>query len=184
MKKWVDFLSSKATDYILSYGKYGDWCPPAHIKPVDTPGELTSSWYYYHDALILSKIAHILGKFDEAKKYSQLSSKIKEAFNKKFLKDDYYATGSQTCNVLPLFLDMVPEDKQKAVLKNLIDDIVVKHGGHLNTGIVGTRYILDVLTKYGQAELAYKLATQTTYPGWGYAPRRSYHPLGEMGIPG
>jgi len=168
MKKWVDFLSSKATDCILSYSKYGDWCPPAHIKPVDTPGELTSSWYYYHDALILSKIAHILGKSDEAKKYSQLSGKIKEAFNKKFLKDDHYATGSQTCNVLPLFLDMVPENKQKAVLKNLIDDIVVTHGAHLNTGIVGTRYILDVLTKYGKADLAYKLANQTTYPGWGY----------------
>jgi len=168
MKKWVDFLSSKATDYILSYSKYGDWCPPAHIKPVDTPGELTSSWYYYHDALVLSKIAHILGKSDEAKKYSQLSSKIKEAFNKKFLKDDRYATGSQTCNVLPLFLDMVSEDKQKAVLKNLIDDIVVTHGCHLNTGIVGTRYILDVLTKYGRVDIAYKLAVQTTYPGWGY----------------
>jgi len=171
IKKWVDFLDSKATDYILSYSKYGDWCPPAHIKPVDTPGELTSSWYYYHDTLILSKIAHILGESKDAKKYAELAGKIKEAFNKKFLKDDHYATGSQTCNVLPLFLDMVPEDKKESVLKNLIDDIVVTHGGHLNTGIVGTRYILDVLTKYGRAELAYKLVTQTTYPGWGYMLR-------------
>lgn len=179
IKKWVDFLTSKAKDDILSYFKYGDWCPPAHIKPVDTPGELTSTWYYYHDTLILSKIAHILGKSDEAKKYSQLSSKIKEAFNKKFLKDDHYATGSQTCNVLPLFLDMVPEGRKKAVLKNLIDDIVVTHSNHLNTGIVGTRYILDVLTKYGQANLAYKLAVQTTYPGWGYMLREGATTLWE-----
>lgn len=179
IKKWVDFLSSKAVNHILSYSKYGDWCPPAHIKPVDTPGELTSSWYYYHDTLILSKIAHILGKSAEAKKYSQLSSKIKEAFNKKFLKDDHYATGSQTCNVLPLFLDMVPEGRKKAVLKNLIDDIVVTHSNHLNTGIVGTRYILDVLTKYGRTDLAYKLATQTTYPGWGYMLREGATTLWE-----
>lgn len=168
MKKWVDFLSTKAENYIVSYFKFGDWCPPAHVKPVNTPGELTSSWYYYHDTLILSKIANILGKSDEAKRYSQLSSRIKEAFNKKFLLDDHYATGSQTCNVLPLFLDMVPEDKKKAVLKSLIDDIVVLHDNHLNTGIIGTRYILDVLTKYGKVVLAYKLATQRTYPGWGY----------------
>lgn len=179
IKKWVDFLSSKAVNHILSYSKYGDWCPPAHIKPVDTPGELTSSWYYYHDTLILSKIAHILGKSAEAKKYSQLSSKIKEAFNKKFLKDDHYATGSQTCNVLPLFLDMVPEGRKKAVLKNLIDDIVVTHSNHLNAGIVGTRYILDVLTKYGRTDLAYKLATQTTYPGWGYMLREGATTLWE-----
>ena len=179
IKRWVEFLAGKATDYILSYSKYGDWCPPAHIKPVDTPGELTSAWYYYHDTLILSKIAAILGKSAEAKKYSQLSSKIKEAFNKKFLKDDHYATGSQTCNVLPLFLDMVPEEKQEAVLKNLIDDIVVTHGGHLNTGIVGTRYLLDVLTKYGRVDIAYKLAVQTTYPGWGYMLREGATTLWE-----
>ncbi len=171
MKKWVDFLSTKAENHILSYFKYGDWCPPAHVKPVDTPGELTSSWCYYHDTLILSKIAGILGKSAHEEKYSELSSKIKEAFNKKFLLDDHYATGSQTCNVLPLFLDMVPEDKKGAVLKNLIDDIIVGHGNHLNTGIIGTRYILDVLTKYGKVDIAYKLATQRTYPGWGYMIR-------------
>ncbi len=179
IKRWVDFLSSKAVNHILSYGKYGDWCPPAHIKPVDTPIELTSAWYYYHDALILSKIARILGESDEAKKYSQLSSKIKEAFNKKFFKDDHYATGGQTCNVLPLFLDMVPEDKQEAVLKNLIDDIVAARGTHLNTGIVGTRYILDVLTKYGRVDIAYELAVQTTYPGWGYMLREGATTLWE-----
>jgi len=75
---------------------------------------------------------------------------------------------SQTANVLPLFLDMVPEEKKESVIKNLVNDIVVIHGAHLNTGILGTRYLLDVLTKYDYSELAYKLVTQTTYPGWGY----------------
>jgi len=207
IKKWVNFLGSKAADYIVSYTKYGDWCPPGHIKPVDASGQLISSWYYYHDTLILSKIAHILGKPEDTKKYSELSEEIKEAFNRKFLKEERYsaekysdlymkveallpvtisedkkkemikgfmamfATSGQTSNVLPLFLDMVPEDKRKAVLKNLVDDIVVTHGNHINTGIVGTRYILDVLTKYGQANLAYKLVTQRTYPSWGYMIR-------------
>jgi len=171
MKKWIDFLSSKTVDYIVSYSKYGDWCPPGHIKAVDTPGELTSTWYYYYDTLTLCTIARILGNHEDAEKYAQLSDKIKEAFNKKFLKDDHYGTGSQTCNILPLFLDMVPEDRKKTVLKNLIGDIVITHSNHLNTGIVGTRYILDVLTQCGQANLAYKLVTQTTYPGWGYMIR-------------
>jgi alpha-L-rhamnosidase len=66
---------------------------------------------------------------------------------------------------------MVPGDKKEAVLKNLVNDITRTHSNHLNTGIVGTRYILDVLTKYGQVELAYKIATQTTYPSWGYMIR-------------
>lgn len=171
VKGWVDFLTSKAEDYIVPLGKYGDWCPPAHIKPVETPMEFTSTWYYYHDALLLSRMAKILGKSSDAEKYFELSEKIKEAFNRKFLKDGRYATGSQTCSTLPLFLDMVPEDKKKDVLKSLIEDIAVMHGGHLNTGIVGTRYLLDVLTKYGEVELAYRIASQDTYPSWGYMIR-------------
>ena len=208
IKKWVDFLSAQAIDYIIPYLKFGDWCPPCRIYSLATPTKVTSTWYYYHDSLILSKIARILGKSEDAKKYSELSDKIKKAFNREFFKEDRYssekyselykkveailpatapenrkkeiakklisnfAACTQTSNVLSLFLDMVPGDKKKAVLKNLVDDITRIHGNHLNTGISGTRYILDVLTRYGQVDLAYKLVTQTTYPSWGYMIRK------------
>jgi len=76
--------------------------------------------------------------------------------------------GSQTSNILPLYLDMVPEDKKDQVLKALIHNITIAHGIHLNTGIIGTRYVMDVLTKNGYADLAYNLLTQTTYPSLGY----------------
>jgi len=75
---------------------------------------------------------------------------------------------SQTGHVLALFLDLTPDDKKQAVLQSLIEDIVVLHGKHVNTGIIGTRYILDVLSENGYAELAFQLVTQTTYPSWGY----------------
>lgn len=75
---------------------------------------------------------------------------------------------SQTINTLPLYLNMVPEDKKEAVLRSLIEDIKNSHDYHLDTGIVGTRYIFDVLTENGYADVAYKIATQRTYPSWGY----------------
>lgn len=75
---------------------------------------------------------------------------------------------SQTAHVLALYLDLTPPDKKQAVLQSLIDDIVVLHGKHVNTGIIGTRYLLDVLSENGYADLALQLVTQTTYPGWGY----------------
>ena len=176
MKKWVDFLTAKAENYIVKYSKFGDWVPPGfQKKSLETPGELVSTWYYYHDCLLLSKIAHVLGKSDDEEKYRVLSEKIKAAFNKEFLKGDHYTfrwetlvTGSQTSNLLPLYLDMVPEEKREAVLNQLLQDIIAAHSCHLGTGIVGTRFLLDTLTKYGHAELAYKIVTQKTYPGWGY----------------
>jgi alpha-L-rhamnosidase len=79
-----------------------------------------------------------------------------------------FGVRSQTGPALAFFLNMVPTDRREAVLQKLVDDIVVIHGTHLNTGIVGTRYILDVLAENGHADLAYQLVTQTTYPSWGY----------------
>jgi len=200
MQNYVAFLDSIAQDDVLSFGKYGDWCPPWHVNSTDTPQDLVSQWCYYHDTATLSTIATILGKGKDAKTYAAKAEKIKAAFNQKFLRGDRYAgerkpwyltfipptateqqkkelekhlastfdVRSQTGHVLALCLDLVPTDRKEAVLKSLIEDIVIIHGNHLNTGIVGTRYILDVLTENGYADLAFKLVTQTTYPSWGY----------------
>jgi alpha-L-rhamnosidase len=180
IKRWVDFLTSQSVDHILSFSKYGDWCPPAHVRSIETPGELVSTWVYYHDVSTIAKIAKILGREEDFNKYSGLAVEIKEAFNRRFLKEDRYAAEvvpylpsflqsySQTCNVLPLHLEMVPEEKVGAILKTLVEDIEVGHDKHLSTGIIGTRYILETLTRYGKAELAYAIATQRTYPSWGH----------------
>lgn len=176
MKRWVDFLTSKAEDYILKFSKYGDWCPPGQIVSLNTPGEIVSTLCYYEDALLLSRIACVLGKNDDAKKYAELAEKIKDAFNKKYLRGDYYAVSeaagySQTANAIPLYFDIVPSDKREGVLKRLLNDVMVARDYHLNTGIVGTRYFFDALTKCGYADVAYRVAAQTTYPSWGYMIR-------------
>jgi len=183
MKKWIDYLGSKAKDYIVSYG-LGDWSPPGpggRGAGVNTPVALTSTWYYYYDVLIMSHVAHILGKFSEADEYSTLADRIKEAFNNKFFdrRVNQYGNGSQTSNILPLFSRIVPKDNERAVLKNLVEDIMVNREGHLNTGILGTKHILEVLTDYGWGEVAYMLATQTTYPSWGYMISRGATTLWE-----
>ncbi|MEM2151334.1 MAG: family 78 glycoside hydrolase catalytic domain [Candidatus Bathyarchaeia archaeon] len=176
MKRWVDFLTSKAEDYILKFSKYGDWCPPGQILSLSTPGEIVSTLCYYEDALLLSKIAHVLGKNEDAKKYAELAEKIREAFNRKYIKGDYYAVSetasySQTANAIPLYFDIVPPDRREKVIKMLLNDITVTHDYHLNTGIVGTRYLFDALTKCGYIDVAYRVAAQTTYPSWGYMIR-------------
>ncbi len=180
MKRWVNFLSSKAENYILKFSKYGDWCPPGQIKSPYTPGEGVSTLCYYESTLLLSRIAQILGKTEEASVYAEIAGRIKEAFNREYLKGEYYAplrealdailpvSYSQTINILPLYLNIVPTDKEELVIRKLIDDITVARDYHVNCGIVGVKYLFDVLTKYGYTDIAYKIITQTTYPSWGY----------------
>jgi alpha-L-rhamnosidase len=178
LKKYVHFLGGVARHNLIDrLGKYGDWCPPGSIPPKKTPVALTSTWAYYHDVLTLGRIAEVLGETDEARSYAKKADEIKASFNKAFLSEDGYSTlqmssfqksASQTSNLLPLALGMVPEMDKDRVLDKLLDSVVRHHDYHLDTGILGTRYLLDVLTESGQAETAFRVATQSTYPGWGY----------------
>ena len=175
IKKYVDFLTSMAKENIFSAGKYGDWCPPMSIVSRRTPIELISTWYYYHDTLIFSKIAKIIGNKEDFQYYSEKAVEIKNAFNKKFLKSVYKGiifgiadNVSQTSNVLPLYLDMVPEEKKRSLISTLIEAIERGDDCHINAGIIGTRYLFEVLTNCGHPEIAYKMITQKSYPGYGY----------------
>jgi alpha-L-rhamnosidase len=178
MKKYVEYITKNAEEHIQKkLGKYGDWCPPGSIAPKKTPMELTSTWYYYHDVLLLSKIAKIINREDDARTYAKRAQEIKDAFNKHFLRENQYAairvspvdrSPNQTSNILPLWLHMVPEEKKEKIMESLLHSIVRDQDYHLNTGIIGTRYLLDVLTENGYEDIAYKLVTQKSYPSWGY----------------
>lgn len=174
LKKYVEYLRSRAPDNVLRFSYYGDW-----VAIEKTPGELVSDFYYYHDTLVLSKIAGILGKTADATSYAQLAAQIKDAFNREFFdaKTDNYANGTQTANAMALFLDLVPSDHRNAVERNLVDNIVYGHNTHVTSGFIGIRYVMPVLSAFpnhevitaaGNSDLAYELATQTTYPSWGY----------------
>jgi alpha-L-rhamnosidase len=178
LRKYLDYLGRNAAGHIVkALGKYGDWCPPGSVVPKKTPVELTSTWYYYHDVLIAASMARVLGREEDAVDYARLAEGIRDAFNAVFVGDDQYAAirvsrvdnyPNQTSNALPLYLDMVPPEKKPRVLESLVRAVVREQDGHVDTGILGTRYILDVLTANGQAELAYRMAAQKSYPGWGY----------------
>lgn len=174
LKKLVDFLSANASGRIISVG-LGDHMEPqengfSHFSARHTPAGLTSTAYYYYHVWILSQIAEVLGKSEDAQRYSALAQDIKEAFNRRFFDSgsNQYATGSQTSNALALYLDMVPQEKVPAVVKNLVDDIVTKHDGHLSTGIIGSNALTQALPQHGAADVMYRIATQTTYPSLGY----------------
>ena len=165
LKKYVEFLGSRAPDHVLRYSYYGDW-----VATEKTPGELVSDFYYYYDTLLLSRIATVLGNSTDAASYTQLAAQIKDAFNQEFFnaKMGNYANGTQTANTLPLWLDMAPRDRRGSVEGNLTYDILYGHNTHVTTGFIGVRYLMPLLTELNRSDLAYDLAVQTTYPSWGY----------------
>ena len=165
IKAWADLLAAKAEDHIVNYSYYGDWVPVE-----ETPGNLVSTFYYCWSTDIVSRVAEVLGKQGDAAAYRERAAEIRQAFHRKFYNAEVfgYGNGTQTANLLPLYLDMVPKEVRGRVRRTLRDSIVYTNNTHLTTGILGTKYLLPFLTQADAPDLAYELATQTTYPSWGY----------------
>ncbi len=173
MKRYVDFLHASSEGHIIkSLGRYGDWCPPGSIFPKRTPIELTSTWYYFHDTLHFGRIAEVLGRTEDAARYGRRAAEIREAFNAAFLRGKgRYATLpmspidrsiGQTSQALPLFLDMVPPEQKEDAVAALLDAVAKEADFHVDTGIVGTRYLFEVAAGVP--------ATRRMPTGW--SPRR------------
>jgi alpha-L-rhamnosidase len=71
-------------------------------------------------------------------------------------------------NVLPVAFGMVPAGHDRAVMKQLNDDIVA-NGYHLTSaGVFAIRYLMTLLSDYGYTDTAFRVATQTDEPSWGW----------------
>ncbi|MBP6758236.1 MAG: alpha-rhamnosidase, partial [Flavobacterium sp.] len=79
-----------------------------------------------------------------------------------------YANNTVTANVLPLAFGMVPENVKEKVFQNMVHEIEVTKQGHISTGVIGTQFLMRTLTNFGRGDLAFKLASNKTYPSWGF----------------
>lgn len=171
MRRWVDYLTSRAEGHLIDFG-LGDWYDYGDFRAGfsrNTPIGLVASAHYYMGALYLSRAAALVGETADCTQYLQLAQAIKEAFNAKYLdlETNQYGTGSQCSNALPLFLELVPEDRRSAVLENLVADIKA-HGTRLTTGDVGNRYLFQTLARNGLNELMCEMHNHWEAPGYGF----------------
>jgi alpha-L-rhamnosidase len=181
MKKWIDYMSGFLEEGIMSRNTYGDWCfpprSPAEMTVINssdpkltTSGALMSTAIFYHDLQLMARSARLLGKTSDAEYFETLAGRIKVAFNSRFYdpKAGYYDNGTQTSCVLPLAFGMVPDEYKTNVFNHLVEEITMESNNHLATGLIGGHYLMRVLSDNGRPDLAYTIATQTTYPSWGY----------------
>jgi alpha-L-rhamnosidase len=135
-----------------------------------TPGKLMSTAYYYYSAWLLAQMARAIGRKAEAMQYADLALQISLAYHAYFWDEAAggYGSNNQACNAISLWMGLVPENLKPRVLANLIRDVVELHDGHLTTGNLCSKYLLEVLSQAGRGDVAYRVATQETYPSWGY----------------
>ena len=115
---------------------------------------------------LLSYMAEVLGKKEDAEFYKQKAERLKYAYDRYLIKEDgVIQKGHQAAYVRALAFDMVSEEKKPLVIRQLRKEIETAEY-HLNTGFLSTGILLQVLCDNGLKEEAFKLLEQTTAPSW------------------
>jgi len=179
MKKWIVYMTGRYMENdLITKDKYGDWCVPPESKELihsqdparQTDGVLIATATFYDLLMKMKHFATLVNQREDIELYTALAGKIKTAFNEKFLDKATYRYGNNTvtANLLPLYYDMVPADLKSRVFRNIEEKILVENKGHISTGVIGTQMLMRGLTDNGRSDIAYRIASNRSYPSWGY----------------
>jgi alpha-L-rhamnosidase len=190
MKKWIDYTSGFMSNGIISINSYGDWCvPPASPQEIHstdpkriTAGAVISTAYFYRDLCLMARGANLLDKPADQRGFEKLAAEVKAAFNRRFLdpQTGRYDNGTQTSSVLALADHLAPDSETPKTFGQLVNHIETETDGHIGTGVIGCQWLMRTLSDHGRMDLAYRIATQTTYPSWGYMAEKGATTIWEL----
>lgn len=180
MKTYVDLeYARRQADGLVISNRLGDWVSPlASPAGGHAPGEdqrVEGSAYLFEMLESMARTAEHLDKAADAAEFTTRAGVVKDAFNAAYLDGDRYRGAGQDGNryrqvhsVLALAFGLTPDEETTAAVAARLAADVEDRGYHLDTGVLGTKYLLPVLTEHGYADVAVRLAEQTTYPSWGF----------------
>ncbi len=171
MAQWVEYLGTRCDSLGIVVREeprgwcLGDWATPEKIK---LSPELVNTCYYFHVTDLMSKVAGVLGKSDDQKKFVHLAERIRANINRRFYSSETseYLDGKQGANIFPLAFGIVPEKVKQRVFENVLKKLQQTRY-HFDTGILATPLLLKVLTENGRADLAYTVMNQRDFPSYG-----------------
>jgi alpha-L-rhamnosidase len=174
MKAWVDYMQKKAKNNLWNTGwHFGDWLFYSVENDLDGMSAITSKYliaqcFYAYSTQLLINAATALGNKTDADHYTLLLQQIKAAYvNEYVTANGLISSDTQTAYTLALAFDMLPEKLREQAAGRLANNIT-RYGNHLTTGFLGTPYLCFALSKFGYADVAYKLLLQESYPSWLY----------------
>ena len=191
LKNWILHMKN---DYmrggLMPRDTYGDWCmPPESLELIHSsdPNRITESTvlstpFYCYLCDKMAKFAEVLGFEEDVAFFQQEITTSTVAFNDKYFNrvTGVYANNTVTANILPLWFGMVPKGLEDKVMNSIVDKTENECGGHVSTGVVGIQQLMRCLTEYGRGDLAFKIASNDTYPSWGYMYRNGATTIWEL----
>ncbi len=178
--RYADWLEQQCHDDILrKYGGQwdfiGDWVAPERGMdtknwPEPKAAEFFNNCYRIYQWELLAKMAAVLDDKPELARCMDRLAAIRSTVHTAFYdaENQRYVLDEQAYYIMPLMTGVAPESERPVLLKNLEQNILAKNHGHLDTGMLGTYFMMEYLREIGRNDLVFTMFNQTTYPSWGF----------------
>jgi alpha-L-rhamnosidase len=161
LKRQIDFLKSKARDNNFY------WDISDHEALDTKPEAFSATLFYFHHVQLAAKFAGILGKKEDSVKYANLGQQIQKTIVSKYYipHTGRFDNATQSAQIMALWYGISPDkDSSFKILMNEFE----RHDMHVSTGIFSTKMMFDILREQNKNDIAYTIANQKDFPGWGY----------------
>jgi len=154
----------------------GDWVPPVPQGekkgwnfPSREEADFFNNCYLVFLTDQLAGMATILNKPEDSKVLTSKADSLRQRIHTAYYQSDkkHYVNNKQSYLLMPLLTGITPDTLRPAVMQTLENSILIKNNGHLDTGMLGTYFLIRYLQDIGRNDLLWTIITQTSYPGWG-----------------
>ena len=179
-RRWVDWIDSQNPDHLWRQKRnndYGDWLNGDTLKLAgfgypaggsEVPKDVFATGFFQRSATLVAKMAEVIGRKEDARRYRQLAYDIRRAFRRAYVTDDGEVKGNtQSGYALALAFNLLPEEQRSLAAYRMVERIEA-YKGHISTGFHTTVMLMNELTRNGSDDIAYQLIQNRTIPSWGY----------------
>ena len=163
--RWFDLEASKRENGLVVKG-LGD-----HEALPRIAGPAITTPMFIDTARRMARLCRVVGNESDAVRFDTMAKESAAAWAKACLDPETgkVAGGSQSEQLLALGFGAAPDAARKAVFDHFVTSLTAPSDGpSLTTGIFGTRFLMEELTRRGRHDLAYALADRKTFPSWGW----------------
>ena len=167
---YADWLSFETFE---TFGnRFGNW-----KKWKDNPDArnyrlFLAACYWLYDAQLMSEMGAAIGKTEDVAFFKESAARAREYIRRNFVEADGLLLkpmrGLQTACAFALKFGIV-EGAAKAETKKILLDSIAAHDGCLQTGFLGTSFLMEVLAQEKEWDAAYGLLLQHNNPSWLYS---------------
>ncbi|MFB9054810.1 family 78 glycoside hydrolase catalytic domain [Formosa undariae] len=161
--KWMDKVARIHPDGMVNKGLSD------HESLLPVPVQLIGTSHYMQCAEIMETFAKVMNDKDNELKYRQLADHLRTLVKNEFWdKPVKTKINRQTLFSTLLYHNIVPTEELEAAKDSLQNAINNGPSGHLNTGIFGTKYALEAVSKNISPDTVFDIVNSKAYPGWGF----------------